>query len=133
MKSEQRAIQYVRRSADTILARDWGAYADCQAEAFRFEDRRTGLQTSHGKAENIEMARVMADLGVDKIDIDVIETRGEHFALCRITNHVDEYVVTTLSVFGVDDDGRGLVFIVFDDDDADAARAELDALAADPG
>ena len=33
----------------------------------------------------------------------------------------------------VDEDGRGLVVILFDDDDLDAARAELDELAADSG
>jgi hypothetical protein len=129
--ADHMALRYLRRATDAILAHDWDALAGCQSERFRMEDRRSGLRSSFDRAESIETGRIMADLGVTKIDVDLVETQGESAALFRITNHAADFTVETLSAVRVDDEGRGLTFIMFDEDELDAARAELTVLAGD--
>ena len=129
MIGDNLATRYIRRSAAAVLDRNWAAVADCMAEDFQMEDRRTGLQSRLDKAETVAMTQVMGDLGVDAIDVEVLETRHDDVALCRITNHVDDFTVCTLSIAKVGDDERALVFIVFDEDDLDRALEQLNLLA----
>jgi hypothetical protein len=132
VKSENLAVQQVRRAAEAILARDWEVAADSYAAGLLMDDRRAGLKSTLDRAEAIAMVRVMGDLGVDAIEIEVVDVRGDHVALCRIANHVQDFTVTTLSVAKADENGRLITFVMFDDDELEAALAELDALASNP-
>lgn len=129
MTVDNLATRYLRRSAAAVVDRNWNTVAECLAENFRLEDRRAVLQSTLDKGETLTMTRVMGDLGVNAIDVEVMDARGEYVALCRITNHVDDYTVCTLSVAKAGDDERALVLIVFDEDALDAASAQLDLLA----
>jgi hypothetical protein len=132
MTTQNLAIAFLRRSARATVERDWAAVADSMAEHFRMEDRRSGLRTILDRAEVIAMTRVMGDLGVDGIDVQDLEVRGDHVALCRVTNDAQDFSVCTLCVAMTGDDGRALALVVFEEDALDAARAELDVLAAEP-
>jgi hypothetical protein len=129
MIADNLATRYIRRSAAAVLDRNWAAVADCMAEDFHMEDHRSGLRSTLDKAETVAMTRVMGDLGVDAIDVEVLETRDDYVALCRITNHVDEFTVCTLSIAKAGNDERALALIVFDEDALDRALAQLDLLA----
>jgi hypothetical protein len=130
---EQWMIQSIRRNNDALVARDWDAFAAGFAEAFRYEDRRSGLQSSGGKAENITQMRVVAELGLQNVDIDALETRGARFLLARLTFHVSDFTTHLLIVVEFDAKGRLLAGILFDDDDLNAASTELEGLAVDAG
>lgn len=129
MSAENSAVLTLRRLTEAIVARDLGAYADGLAEGYQYEDRRKGMQSTHGKSEEVEQARAIGELGVERIDFDVLETRGEHMALCRFTTHAAGFEVALLLVSRVAD-GKGVAAIVFDEEDFDAARAELEAQSA---
>jgi hypothetical protein len=102
------------------------------AEHCRMEDRRSGLRTTLDRAEVIAMTRVMGDLGVDGIDVQDLEVRGDHAALCRVTNDAQDFSVCTLCVAMTGEDGRALAVVVFDEDALDAARVELDVITEGP-
>ena len=63
----------------------------------------------------------------------MIETRGERFVLSRRMFYANDFMAPLLLVTAIDEDERQLVGILFDEDDLDAARAELDALATNSG
>jgi hypothetical protein len=116
----------MRRAADALVARDFEGYKDALAEEFRYEDRRKGLQSAHGKREDLEQARVIADFGLESYDMEVLETRGDLAALYRQTWHLAGFEVVILLVGLADAEGRGLAAIMFDEEELDAARAELE-------
>ncbi len=132
MSTQSQAVRTIRRVLDAIVSRNWDDLADAYAEHFRFEDRRAGLKDSQDKAGILERARITADLGFDRADLDLIERRGERTALVNVTTTVSAtgFVAAQLLVLRVDGDGRMLVVVWFDEDAFDDARAELDALAA---
>ncbi len=124
------AVRTTRRYHAALLAHDWNTLADTLAEAFFAEDRRAFMAATRDKSEAIEQARVVAGLGIESVELDVLETRGERFALSRLTYFGNGYEVVSLAVGAVGPDGRMVRATSFDEDDLDAARAELDALAA---
>jgi hypothetical protein len=134
--NDHAVLQNMRRYIDALLAGDWDALADAVSDEHRLEDRRLGMKVTLDKAGNIEQARVIAELAVERnlaIDLDIIETRGERLALVRQVYRASDFTICLLVVMGVDENGRTPVFIVFDEADLDAARAELDALATKSG
>lgn len=130
MNTENSAVRSLRAAIDAIFAKDFETYAGWLAEDFAFEDRRSGLRSTYGKQKEIESARVVADLGVERYELEALETRGDRTALCRQIWHLSGWEVALLTVSRIDAEGRGLVVIMFDDDDLDAARAELEVQAA---
>jgi hypothetical protein len=136
LNDDHAVLLNMRRYVTALVAGDWDALADAVADEHLLEDRRLGMKVTLDKAGNIEQARVIADLAVDRdltIDLDVIETRGERLALIRQVYRAEDFVIPVLVVMEVDDNGRTPLFIVFDEDDLAAARAELEALAAKAG
>jgi hypothetical protein len=136
LNDDHAVLLNMRRYVSALVAGDWEALADAVADEHRLEDRRLGMKVTLDKAGNIEQARVIADLAVDKdltVDLDVVETRGERLALVRQVYRAEDFVISVLVVMEVDDSGRTPLFIAFDEDNLDAARAELDALAAKSG
>lgn len=110
-----------------MLARDWSAFANNLSDAFRGEDRRLGLGFSFGKAEAIEQARTVMDQGVQALDVEVVESRGDRHALMRVTGHVADFVVPSLVVVEVDAEGRVLASVSFDSEDVEGPSRELEA------
>lgn len=131
MNDKYPVVATVRRWVDALVAGDWDALADTLAADHRFEDRRLGMKSTLDKAGSIQQARVIADLGRAQqfqVDLDIIEVRGDRLALVRQVYRSSSYEVSVLAVTEVDDSGLTRVFIVFDEDDLRAARAELEAL-----
>ena len=46
--------------------------------------------------------RVIAELGLTRIDWETIDARGERFALGRMTFHVSDFTVAALGVVGIE-------------------------------
>ncbi len=88
------------------------------------------MRSTHGKRESVENARVVMELGLEQIDSDVLDTRCDRTALFRQTWRGTGFEVAFLQVVTVDDDGRWLALALFDEDDLEAARSELEAQAA---
>jgi hypothetical protein len=123
----------MRKWADALLAGDWSALAETIADDHRFEDRRLGMRSVLNKAGSIEQAQVIADLGKEmpfRVELEVVDTRSERLALVRQSYRSSDYLISFLAVAEVDDYGRNAVFTVFDDEDLDAALAEIEAMAA---
>jgi hypothetical protein len=61
-------------------------------------------------------------------EVEPIAMRGDRLALLRVTVQFSEndYVGSSLMLAEVDDTGRGVANILFDDDDVASALAELD-------
>jgi len=132
MSDEPRVVQATRKGLAAVVAGDMAAWADLLTDDFRFEDRRMGLQSTLDKKANIEQLSYVVEVGVEETELEVVETRGESVALYRMTLHASGFVIAMLGLNVVTDDGRLRVAVLFDEDELDAARAELDALAANP-
>jgi hypothetical protein len=130
-RNDHPALRNMRRYVDALLAGHWDVLADAVSDEHRFEDRRLGMKLRLDKAGNIEQARVIAQLAMESdlaIDLELIESRGESLALIRQVYRASDFLICVLVVIEVDENGRTPLFIVFDEADLDAARAELDAL-----
>ncbi len=126
MNDEHPFLRATRLSNEAALARNWDALAGSMAESFEVEDRRQGFRTTYTAAENLEQVRVILDLGIVRIGAELIEAQGERCALIRLEFEADNgFVVPALVVGEVNEDGRILRGVVFDEDDLEAARAEL--------
>jgi hypothetical protein len=78
----------------------------------------------------------MADLAEGReisVDLELIEVRGERLALVRQVYRDSDYAIPLLVVIEVDEDGRTPVFIIFDEDDMDAARSQLEVMVGPEG
>jgi hypothetical protein len=95
------------------------------------EDRRTGLKDPYDKAGDIERARATVDVGFDEVGVELLEMRGELCAMLRgkLRATTTAHAIETLLVVRVDDAGRLLKTFLFDANEMDAARAQLEALA----
>jgi hypothetical protein len=131
MAQENRAVATLRRYIDAAFARDWDSLADILADAYRMEDRRTGLKNSYDKAGDVERSRATVDVGFDHAVVDIVELRGEDCALLRGSLRATEadYAVETLLVVRVDDDERLIETYLFEGDELEAARAQFDSMA----
>src|SRR5262245_4516551 len=131
LTDENRAVAALRRYAAAALARDWDAVADSLADAYRMEDRRTGLKNSYDKAADLERSRATVDVGFNDIEMGVLELRGEASALLRgkVSATEADFVIDTLLVVRVDRDDRLIESHLFDGSDLDAARAQFEVTA----
>src|SRR5881392_3983660 len=116
MSTDTQAVRTVRRSVDALLAHDWDAYSDAMIDTFRLEDRRNGLKAEIDKAASVEMGHVVVDLGLDAVEIEVIETRGELLVLYLITAYAGDFVIPMLTVSEVSADGQTLRTVFFDEE-----------------
>jgi len=130
MEAENSAVRAMRLAADALIAGDIASFSDALAGDYAYEDRRKGLQLSHGKSDFIEHARVIFDLGLESYDLEVLETRGDRAALYRQTWHVGGFEVVGLLVGSVDAEGKAHAAVMFDGEDLGAARAELEVQSA---
>ena len=130
MDAENRAVLSLRRYIDAALAHDWDALADTLADSYRMEDRRTLLKNSYDKAGDLERSRATMDVGFDDVRVDVVELLGTDRALLRGRLAASEtgFVVGTLLVVRVDGDDRLIEAFLFEDDDLDVAKAQLQSM-----
>lgn len=127
------ASRVTDRFLERFAARDWNAMADMVLDDISFDDRRRGMNADlqTGRANFIENFRIAADLGATQSPI-AIATRGERLVLVRARFSLgdgapDEFGLDLLHVIEIDADHRTTATVTFDDDDFDAAIAELDA------
>lgn len=91
-------------------------------------DRRSGLTVAHtGGDVFVDEMRVVADVGVDRVERDVLAVRGERLALTRARFAGGHFEVVLLAVIGTDAEGRNLLGVLFEPRDVVEAVAEVDA------
>jgi class 3 adenylate cyclase/tetratricopeptide (TPR) repeat protein len=128
------AVRVVRRFSDVVASGDLDAFDAMIADGSTFEDRRAGLRTLiQGRAERRAHVEAIRRIGVTRVVPEILEVRGEHIALARV--HVgganSEFAAELLALVEIDERGLIMREFMFDPDDLDAARAELDALDAE--
>ena len=131
MTEDLLVVRAVHAWVAALLARDWETMTASLTDDHRMEDRRIGFNSVLDKEGSVLQAQVIAQLAEDQpnwVDVEIIETRGEHHALLRQTYRTESIEVAVLAVMKVDGTGRTSDFIAFDDDAIDAARAELETL-----
>jgi hypothetical protein len=119
------------RIYDYFAARDWAALAEITAENISVDDRRRVVNAGliNGRDANIESTRALAEVGFTLKTLSVMATRGARLALIRVraSGHDPETIANdALIIAEVDSDGRIAAVVVFDQEDIDAAFAELD-------
>ncbi|MGV0794921.1 BTAD domain-containing putative transcriptional regulator [Mycolicibacterium sp. XJ1819] len=124
----------VERFTAYFAERDWDAMAEMVSEDFLGDDRRhvVNAGVERGRDTEVAKSRVVADLGAQKMAVDIIATRGERLALCRACisgedQRPGEFRIEFLGVVEIDTEDRMVARISFDLDDIDAAVAELEA------
>jgi DNA-binding SARP family transcriptional activator len=124
---ENAASEVAQRFLASFAARDWDAVAQLLADDMSTDDRRrvvnSGIQ--NGREANIANMRALADLGVMSMTSEVIATRGNCLALCRIGSAA--FQTEVLNIVEIDADELIVAVVGLDLDDFEAAIAELDA------
>ncbi|WP_308208590.1 BTAD domain-containing putative transcriptional regulator [Mycolicibacterium fortuitum] len=126
------------RATAAIEAEAWDDFEQLFAPNGTVESRRklVGFErTAFTPYEVMHQTRCDLENGIMRAKHVIVATRGEHFALARVSlGTVDESHGAPqdefLQVYGIDEDGRIALQIWFDLDDIDAALAEMDALQA---
>jgi hypothetical protein len=127
MSDEHPVVQLVRRANAALVDGDWEKVAGMMLDSFHAEDRRAGFRLTYTKDDNLAQSRVMADLGIVRVGTDFVEARGQRCAIVRVTFEAESgFLVPVLMVTEIDDEGHILRGVVFDEDDLDEARAELE-------
>jgi class 3 adenylate cyclase/tetratricopeptide (TPR) repeat protein/type II secretory pathway predicted ATPase ExeA len=118
-RSVYEAIEAIGRGAfDTIEA--------AAIEGFHYEDRRKGLRHEFDGRDTLgDVWRWMENATYRSAPVAI---RGNRLALMRMsyTEHESGFGGSALIINEVRDDGVGTANLIFDDDDLDAAMAELD-------
>jgi len=130
---ENAASRWVARYLPHFTARDWDAMAEMLAEDICTDDRRRVVNAGVVRGRDVEMAnlRAIAEVGVEDITSTAIATREEHLVLNRTSFSVpdwpEELNHEVIDLVEITADNRGLVHVLFDPDDVEAAFEELDA------
>jgi hypothetical protein len=133
--SEQRFANAATRSIDRFheayAARDWNGVAALFAPGYRDIDRRVIADLILDREAYLEMQRAIFDMAVSHYTHELLATRGDRLALCRISFRGSGITVGAseldwLKLFEVDARGERVEGVAFDEDDAVAAYAELE-------
>jgi class 3 adenylate cyclase/tetratricopeptide (TPR) repeat protein len=125
------ALRHYHRLSDLLACGRPERISDVLSEDAVSDDRRRGIRVRfEGRDAVTESFVATARAGVDRIVIEPLALRGDKLALARTLYVGSKYEVDTLTVIGLDDDGKGQIAVMFDPDDRDAALVELDRLAA---
>ncbi|MBI1818289.1 MAG: nuclear transport factor 2 family protein [Deltaproteobacteria bacterium] len=131
---ENAASRADRKLFDVFNARDWAGVEALAAPELVFDERRRMLHNTCGREIWLEQFRVLFDVPKSRFTTKLRATRGERLALSLHSFEgevahgggplaVDDHLV----LHEVDGDGRIVAIVLFDEDAADAAYAELDA------
>ncbi len=112
-------------------ARDWDGVVATYDPTHRMDDRRKLMRVQISGADFIANERMLFDETASQWQSDLLATRGERLALCRVRFSAEALgsgpmAVEMLDLVEVDAAGRRIALVVFDPDDLDAAYAELD-------
>jgi class 3 adenylate cyclase len=128
---ENEAVRVSDRLRTLFEARDWAALAELYAEDVSGDDHRRVIGGGPRSGRDVEIAnlRAMAELNAPRIDASVLAVRGQRLALFqdRVGDGKNLIEASFLGLLEIDADGLIVALAGFDDDDLDAAFAELDA------
>ncbi|WP_269203964.1 BTAD domain-containing putative transcriptional regulator [Mycobacterium colombiense] len=129
---ENTATQVYERLYSYVAAGDWHAVAQISAENVSVDDRRRVVNAGllYGRDANIKDAQATVDVGFTMTMVDVVAIRGARLALTRVrvSGHDPDAIQNdALSIVETDAEDRIAAVVVLDNDDFDAAIAELDA------
>ncbi|MBX7432011.1 AAA family ATPase [Mycobacterium sp. Y57] len=111
-----------------FAAGDWDTVADLFAEGVTDEDRRRTVHAGMKRGRDVQLAdlRRLAGIGAT-VSATVLATRGQRLVLDRLrTSSGDLVRGEILNIIETDSEGRIVAGVIFDNDDLDAAVAELD-------
>jgi ketosteroid isomerase-like protein len=112
--------------------RDWQGFGAFFAPGFRSYDRRAMVRLETGREQFLASYRQIVEMTSSPPTREVVATRGDRLALVRIRwlgadGDVGPSEIDWLLVVEVDGRGDQIAGVAFDEDDVDAAYAELDA------
>jgi class 3 adenylate cyclase/tetratricopeptide (TPR) repeat protein len=125
------ASRSLARTIRCFNSRDWDGMVATYAPEHRMDDRRKLVRLEIAGRQFFENERWLFELPGAVFDSELIATRGERLALCRVSfraggDDTGPMTVEVLDLIEVDANGRRTALVVFDPDDLDAAYAELD-------
>ncbi|WP_374024430.1 BTAD domain-containing putative transcriptional regulator [Mycobacterium sp. HNNTM2301] len=131
-RPENGASRVNERALGHFVTRDWEAIGQILADDFVTDDRRRTVNAGirHGRDAEIQNWRAAADVGFTSLTPNVVATRGERLVLAHLeASGPDPEAIRGdfLVVTEIDSDERIVAFVVFESDDSESARAELDA------
>jgi hypothetical protein len=133
VRFENAATRNVDRFNDAYNADDWERIATTLAPRFRRIDRRmvVNLGRDLDKEQYIGWSRATQNVGLSRVTMDTMATRGDRLALGRVllessSDMIGSSEIEHLMIIEVDEAGSRVANIVFEPDDLDAAYAELD-------
>ena len=124
-----RSLEFMER----YNARDWDWIESFYAEDVVFEDRRPGLSSVvAGRPQQLEHMKVIADIGSIQSRMSKVAERGDWLALVKVEWETpvpdsDPYEIEMLMVAELDESERCIGLAIFDAEDLDGARLELEA------
>lgn len=130
---ENAATRVSDRLYAAFAARDWTAMADLLADDFHGYDRRQVIRVDlHGREAVVDSFRAAADFGVPNAVSTVLATRAERLVLMRVQysaggEESDAFEVDLTQIVEIDSEERIVGIVTYDNDDIEAAIAELDA------
>ncbi|CQD16814.1 putative ATPase [Mycobacterium lentiflavum] len=122
------------RLRSQFAARDWNAMSETLAENAFHDDRRlvVGVGLREGRDAVIAEMSALAEIGVKRLDSDIIAIRGGRLLLNRshASGHdqrPDSFRTDVLNIVEINAEGRITALITFDPDDFTTAVAELES------
>ncbi|MEO6028156.1 MAG: nuclear transport factor 2 family protein [Candidatus Binatia bacterium] len=111
--------------------RDVRRFAELQPHLLRYRDHRRLVQLDLDREQFLEFTRPMLERATG-LSAELLATRGERLALMRGTMEMAEgdvgpIAIDTLIVIATDEQGAIVAYERFDEEDLDAAYAELEA------
>jgi DNA-binding SARP family transcriptional activator len=132
-RPENAASRQYERFKARYAARDWRGMTEIIADDFWSEDRRHPINSGLRQGRDALIAEISALAKLDiEIMTDVVATRGARLVLSRVLisrgdQGPDGFDLVGLDIIEVDAEERTVARIVFDEEDLEAAIAELDA------
>lgn len=120
-------------NAAVWMAADWERFAGLFPADSRLSDRRRAVQLELGREELIAFSRALGEHATTRtIHVETLATRGEWLALQRwrielAGDGVGASEISHLTLMERDERGIGTGTVRWDEDEIEAARAELDA------
>jgi hypothetical protein len=116
-----------RRAFDFAKAGRFDDLAETTSPDYVLIDNRPGLGTRiEGRRAMVDHLRTVVELGVQSVEYEELETRGDRLALLRNRWSGPLFEVEMLLLYGADEERRDALAILYDPADIEAARAELD-------
>ena len=129
---ENRAARIARRGAAALASADWDTVQELMSPDVVGQDLRPIVGTEHpllGPEDVFASMRGIIEIGVNRIDLELVATRGDRWCLMSSVYGTEDTGVPLLEIYGIDAEGRICRSANFDPEQRDQAFALLDALA----